>query len=172
MVVSPFDTIRLFTQEHRNLLNGGYSIVLNSTADTAVMSRNMKCTICGGQEFVDCVISTKGGLGDEVDTTVSNASTSACRQCGHIEWFLSEKTMKDLVLREKQTIEYQKQLKEYEQKKAILQEKIERFNKIIADEDQTVRTIKEAKEKIILLENELKSLRKPDGPNGPRATMW
>lgn len=131
------------------------------------MVKKMKCTNCGGNEFIECVISTDGmGVGDRVTTSVSNASTFACRQCGHIEWYLSEQAFKAHDQREKQKTEYQAELAKYEQKKRSLESEIERLRKIIADENQTVKAVNDAKAKLGDLEYELMNLREPTEQNG------
>ena len=123
----------------------------------------MKCTSCGGSELIDCVISAYDSIG-EVTSDIRNASTYACRQCGHVGWYLSEQTFKAHDQREKQKAEYRADLVKYEQRKKSLESEIERLRKTITEENQTVKAVNNAKTKLADLEKELKSLLAPSVP--------
>jgi len=125
------------------------------------MDKKMKCTNCGSHELVRCGIPSEGG-GELV--SVRNAETYACKQCRHVEFFLLETEIQAIAVREKKQADYEDQVKQYEQKKAALQKQIDELRRVVSDENQTVKAVNEAKEKVMQLENELRNLRKPGNP--------
>lgn len=99
----------------------------------------MKCTNCGNHELFETqAFVPLYGYG-----TV-NVQSFACTKCGHVEFFVPEQTI-------------QRHYAEVEQKKAqerrkeqiladtkYLEQEIQRLESIVADENQTVKVVKEA----------------------------
>jgi len=129
-----------------------------------VMEKNMKCTNCGGTELAPCEIRTSG-MGSECHVTgnVSNTITYYCKKCRHVEFFLSEAEIQSIALHEKKDADDKEQIRQYEEKKAALQKEFEELQRIISDENQTVKAVNDAKSKIADVDYELRTLRKPGG---------
>lgn len=88
------------------------------------MNGKIKCTNCNSDDLF--VYNSEGP-----------ATTYACRQCSHMEWFLNEDTMKLFLRSEKQDL-----LNEM----AELQDKLKPLQSIINDQNQTLAAIRDAKE--------------------------
>jgi len=132
------------------------------------MDEKIKCTHCGGLELVPCDISIEGwGVGERVTGSVSNASTYFCKKCRHVEFFLSATEIQAIAAREKKEADLREQVRQYEQKRAALQKEFEDLQRVISDENQTVKAVNDAKQKIMGIENELRSLRNPDNSHRP-----
>ena len=129
----------------------------------------LKCLCCGSSNLID------GGLQIQVcgdaSLKMDNITSKTCLDCGHVMIFNSE--YKDQVNKEKIiVIESQKKHDDDVQElndKLIplksemdsLQEKMQSLNKIISDENQTVRTIKEAMAEKATIGEKIEKLRKP-----------
>jgi DNA-binding transcriptional regulator YhcF (GntR family) len=72
--------------------------------------------------------------------------------------FLSTEKMKGYFVREQRDEELKQQTAAYEKKKSELETQIAELRRIINDENQTVKAVKEAKEKLNSSENELRML--------------
>jgi predicted nucleic-acid-binding Zn-ribbon protein len=125
----------------------------------------MKCSQCGGTKFLDIQVSFGGcnafsGDGVEYPRT---ADSFVCEKCGHIELFIEKATLTAYYEKVKQDKELEQAQKIYNQERKKLQGEITRLEILIKDENQTVKTIKDAKEQLNRLQNELRlmSLRPP-----------
>jgi len=96
-------------------------------------------------------------------TYITNTETFACKKCCHIEWFVNEDAIQIAFQQyehnRKHTIEHKKKLTRLKIKKSNLENKINKLNNIISDENQTVKTVNEAKLKLQSLINELSNLK-------------
>ena len=118
---------------------------------------DMKCPSCGGTDFVpyqfaEYVISE---FKPHVDSFV-------CVNCGRVEFYARESDLKATVVNFKAKQEREAKLAE---EKARAEEKIRGYKKeleglkaIVNDENQTVKTVKEAQARIIEIEKELEGL--------------
>jgi len=101
-----------------------------------------KCASCGGMELFATYLSgyeyTGGGGMD----------TLACKTCGHINMFLSDAKIKAKTDADNVEKEIQKLLNEYENEKTKLQKELEELEAILNDENQTMKVVNEAKDKI------------------------
>ena len=123
------------------------------------MGEKMKCTHCGGLELAPCNISIEGmGVGDRVTGNISNTSTYFCKKCRHVEFFLSETEIQAIAVREKNEADYREQIRQYEREKAALEKEFEVLQRIISDENQTVKVVNDAKQRIADIDNELRTL--------------
>ena len=119
----------------------------------------LKCLYCGCEkEFVgvslfDCWIAADAG---EIRQKVQ---VLACTECGFIQMFDADKVQVNSVL------ETRRKEEEAKQRELERQEKIKKLNKeiadtkaIIGDENQTVKVVREAQEKLRRLEEQLSEL--------------
>jgi hypothetical protein len=120
----------------------------------------MKCTQCGNSNLNKVRIShSEGGYFEGV-------SSYACSKCGHIEWFLDNSTTvkQSNLIRQKEQDELGHKIREEE---ALLVKKfndeVARLDKIINDENQTMKAINEAKKQKEILEKNHKKRQKPSG---------
>ena len=124
-----------------------------------------KCPHCGSTEFVGIPLASVSGLDVGYDEYVS---AMACVKCRHVELVaypeVVEKELNRIKTEEKKAAEkvkLEKRIKE-------IKSEIDNLKKISKDENQTVKTVREAKEKIIQLEEELRALQdKLEPPDWP-----
>jgi len=105
------------------------------------------------------------GAGDHVSSGISNASAYFCRKCRHVELFLSETEIQAMDTREKNETAHNNRVREYMMKKEMLLQRLERLQRIISDENQTVKAVNDAKEEIQYVQAELSGLVEPRDPN-------
>jgi predicted nucleic-acid-binding Zn-ribbon protein len=148
------------------------------------MDKRIKCTNCGSKDFIEYAQTIDGQhfqlglqkqllmntLGRDEDCFEENIlSIYACLKCGHLEFFVSEKKIQNHVLREKKQAEARAdaeyRVKQQEQKETALRKQIDDLEKIVDDEDQTVKAVNEAKENIRKLKRELEELYRSDPRN-------
>ena len=102
----------------------------------------MKCTNCGSENLFE----TKAYL-ILFDAGQTNVTTFACENCGHVEFFIYDSILK----RHKQDVmrkeEIKKRQEEERRKKEEFDLEIAKLDKIINDENQTVKAVREAQNK-------------------------
>ena len=114
----------------------------------------MKCPSCGGTKFVPygLAIGIAGEYEEQVDAF-------ACMGCGRIEIYARENILDRKVdqIREAQRI--QEERNEIDAEIALKEKELEELKKIIGDEDQTVKNVREAKEKMVEVQNRINVLK-------------
>lgn len=100
------------------------------------MDKNIRCTNCNS---VDLILYNQEGP----------ATTYVCTQCCHMEWFLNNDTMQLFFRYEKS---------ELEAERTKLQTQIDELQIIISDPNQTLKAIKEARDKNSVLRETLKTV--------------
>ena len=117
----------------------------------------MKCTNCGNETFFETKILDNHVLATE-GYVAQTVRSYACLQCGHIELFVSQNDIdaynEEQAKKKKEQDEKNKLAVEIEnQEKNIIE-----LRKLINDENQTVKTVKEAKANLELAERKLNDL--------------
>ena len=114
-----------------------------------------KCPYCGSTDFVEINLVEVSGL--DVGCT-QNVTSMACVKCGHMDIVakpeIIKKRLDSIKAEQDRKAEIVNLKKQIEEVKA----EIKRLKAIIADENQTVKAVKEAKEEINGYENELRNL--------------
>jgi len=123
----------------------------------------MKCGMCGNNElvFYGCVCGA-----DNQPLFGKAAKTYICKKCRHVEWFADESTIEQAAAEEQKNAEHCKKMEEYESERAKLEKEIEQLRKIVADENQTVKRVREAELELVEAETKLATLREP------RKDLW
>lgn len=117
----------------------------------------MKCSICGSENLFEISIINNQVLRTEgyVSQTVLSY---ACEDCGHIELYAPQ----EMINKRKESIKFEKEreikLINLNEKIAGVNDDINKLKTIIADENQKVKTVNEAKNKLNEAESELKKL--------------
>lgn len=116
----------------------------------------MKCPFCGPSEFIEIPL-----ISIFIDGTIyaENGTSMACTKCGHVEIKADLDMLKKILDREKTEQKNKEMIAELEKEIQSLEEEKERLEKIIADENQTVKNVRIAKEKIASLNDDLHSLK-------------
>lgn len=114
----------------------------------------MKCLLCGKEKFFKVkiidnqVIATEGYVSQTVDAY-------ACENCGHVELFVSQDVINKHFQSIREENEKQERRKLLQDEITRLKSEIKKLTEIVADENQTVKTVNEAKLKLKELQNEL-----------------
>ncbi len=85
----------------------------------------------------------------------------ACKKCHHVDFYVTEKTIKKYEDQVKKQEEYCRRMDEYQSRKNEIEKEMARLKEIINDENQTVKAVNEAKEKLSGLDFESRNLRPP-----------
>lgn len=118
----------------------------------------LKCLSCGCErEFVDIKLAEVLILSD-CGNYSQTVKAYACTECGFVQLYDKEQVNKRLK-EMKNEEEFSKKLEEYNNKISALQEEIKKTQVIIEDENQTVKTVREAKDRLVKLKNELEWLK-------------
>ncbi|MCL2540297.1 MAG: hypothetical protein FWE53_02565 [Firmicutes bacterium] len=120
------------------------------------MEAKIKCSCCGGTELSRCLV---WGSCYEGSCRFESETTYACNNCGHIEWFLNTSYLvkqDDERLAESARVLAEKEKKEQQIRR--LESEINALQALIRDENQRVKTVNEAKDKLTRLKEELRSL--------------
>lgn len=116
----------------------------------------MKCDNCGNTNFYKVNIiddqCTEGHVYQRVDAF-------ACDNCGLIKLFVPSQALQNHheQLKKQELLKQEKE--KFEKEKLELEERIRTLQIIIDDENQTVKTVKQAKEEQTLIQNELRKLK-------------
>jgi len=120
----------------------------------------MKCTQCGNSKLNKVRIThSEGGW-------LEGVSSYVCVKCGHIEWFLdNSSTVKaNNQLEQKLQQENEERIRKEE---ALVTQKYkterDRLEKIINDENQSVKAVKDATKELKILDDNYKKRPKPPG---------
>ena len=114
----------------------------------------MKCPSCGGTEFVpyELAIGMAGEYEEQVDAF-------ACMGCGRIEVYARKNILDRKADQIRQAQRIQEERKEIDAEIAAKEKELEELKKIIGDENQTVKNVREAKEKMVEVQNRINVLR-------------
>lgn len=114
----------------------------------------MKCPSCGGTEFVpyELAIGMAGEYEEQVDAF-------ACMGCGRIEVYARKNILDRKADQIRQAQRVQEERKEIDAEIAVKEKELEELKKIIGDENQTVKNVREAKEKMVEVQNRINVLR-------------
>lgn len=114
----------------------------------------MKCPSCGGTEFVpyELAIGMAGEYEEQVDAF-------ACMGCGRIEVYARKNILDRKVDQIRQAQRIQEERNEVDAEIAVKEKELEELKKIIGDENQTVKNVREAKEKMVEVQNRINVLR-------------
>jgi len=124
------------------------------------MDKKIKCTYCGNS---DLFLYDLQGHGYEDNASFKGfADIFVCRQCRHIEWFLSEGTMQSFILQEQRSTKYNNKVEKVKKERIAVQKQIDSYQKIVDDENQTVKSVNVARAKIESLQEKLDNLIIPD----------
>lgn len=122
----------------------------------------MKCLNCGNTEMFEVSMSQSFRHGEIITEPIERISSFACAKCGHIELFASEEMIKSYEEHKKKKAIAEKQKKELEEEQYSIRGRIDKLEKeifelrkFVGDEHNTVKQVKEGKEKIRVLECEL-----------------
>lgn len=124
----------------------------------------MKCPNCGCEDFYIDRLRTgsgcvEGGAWEPIEINGCQVVTYLCKKCGRVELYGPDSLAK-YQAQEKERIEKeQKQLEAEKRKSNLLKEKA-RLEAIAEDENQTVKAVRKANERLEKINEELK--------NGPR----
>ncbi|MDY0236632.1 MAG: hypothetical protein RBR71_11410 [Gudongella sp.] len=116
-----------------------------------------KCLACGGTNLVPyspCKVLTCGEIGFDYLT-----ESFACVNCGHIEFYAIQSKLDKQLEHNKKEEERKKLAAEYDKQIEAKKAELEKLRSIIADENQTVKAVKEAENKIVDVENEIRGLK-------------
>lgn len=115
---------------------------------------DMKCPSCGGTEFVPygLAIGMAGEYEEQVDAF-------ACMGCGRIEVYAKTNILDRKVDQIRQAQRIQEERNEVDAEIAVKEKELEELKKIIGDENQTVKNVREAKEKMVEVQNRINVLR-------------
>ena len=116
----------------------------------------MKCPFCGSSEFIEIPLIS---ICIEGTSYAENGTSMACTKCGHVEIKANPDMLRDILDQKKTEQRNKEMIAELEKEIQSLEEEIERLEKIIADENQTVKNVRIAKEKIASLNDEVHSLK-------------
>lgn len=114
----------------------------------------MKCPSCGGTEFVPYVLAI--GMAGEYEEQVD---AFACMGCGRIEVYARKNILDRKADQIRQAQRIQEERKEIDAEIAVKEKELEELKKIIGDENQTVKNVREAKEKMVEVQNRINVLR-------------
>lgn len=114
----------------------------------------MKCPSCGGTEFVpyELAIGMAGEYEEQVDAF-------ACMGCGRIEVYARKNILDRKADQIRQAQRNQEERKEIDAEIAAKEKELEELKKIVGDENQTVKNVREAKEKMVEVQNRINVLR-------------
>ena len=112
-----------------------------------------KCPSCGGTDFVPYQFASY--LATEFTPLVD---TFACTKCGRVEFYARPDQLKGSIDKIKRDQELDAQIAEYDIKIQEKERELERLRAIANDENQTVKAVKEANERIFEVENEIRML--------------
>ena len=122
--------------------------------------KKMKCLFCGCERnfvevnLADVLIVYDSGSYEQ------SVKSFACVECGFVQSFDKDQVAKKLA-EIKADEEYEKKLAEYNAKIDALQNEILATQAIINDENQTVKAVKDAREKINELNNKMRNMMRP-----------
>ena len=116
----------------------------------------MKCPFCGPSEFIEIPLIS---IWIEGTIYAENGTSMACTKCGHVEITADPDMIKNILDRKKTEQRNKETIAKLEKEIQSIEEEIERLEKIIADENQTVKNVRIAKEKIASLNDDIHSLR-------------
>lgn len=116
----------------------------------------MKCPFCGPSEFIEIPL-----ISIFIDGTIyaENGTSMACTKCGHVEIKVDPDMLKNILDQKKTEQRNKEMIAELEKEIQSIEEEIEHLEKIIVDENQTVKNVRIAKEKIASLNDEVHSLK-------------
>lgn len=119
----------------------------------------MKCVNCGGTEFFETKILNDQVLKTEgyVEQTVQ---AFACLKCGRVQLYVPQKTIDEYLTREQEKKAKEIEMHELEQAITAAVERIRALEAVIEDEEQTVKTVNEAKAELQSEKVRLKELQK------------
>ncbi|MBR2019452.1 MAG: hypothetical protein IKA05_03555 [Clostridia bacterium] len=112
----------------------------------------MKCTQCGNDKLFRTKLEgpTDDGYWNSVDFV-----PFVCDKCGHVEFYVSQEVLEKYVIKQKEDIaEADFNTEKNEKIERIILE-IQKLKVLIADENNTVKEVKEAKESLAIKEREL-----------------
>lgn len=122
--------------------------------------KKMKCLFCGCErDFVDIKLADVLILSDSGNYEQS-VKSYACVECGFVQLFDKEQVDKRLA-ENKKNEDYEKKFAKYHAEVNAIKKEIEVTQAIINDENQTVKAVKEAKEKLNELNNKLNNMSVP-----------
>ena len=124
----------------------------------------MKCLNCGSTEMFEVSMSQYCSDGGWTNPG-KDICSFACAKCGHVELFASEERINRYEEDKKKKAIEEKLKKEMEEEQYSirgsidkLEKEIFKLRKFVGDENNTVKQVKEGKEKIRVLECELRKL--------------
>ena len=114
-----------------------------------------KCPYCGSTSFVQIPLVVVSGL--DVGST-ENVTTTACVECGHVEIIAKPEVIQKTLDSIKQREEKDAKIAEIKKEIDATKKEIDRLKKVVVDENQTVKAVREAKDQITHLGNQLRTL--------------
>lgn len=131
----------------------------------------MKCSVCGSEKLFEMSIINSNILRTEGSVKQSVISY-ACEECGHIELYATQ----EMINKHRETVKLEEEreikLENLKKKLASVNEDIDRLEAIIVDENQTVKTVNEAKSKLNELKKELRDLQQELASGNSKYTMY
>ena len=105
----------------------------------------MKCTVCGSKKMFKVSVFD----GDEA------IRSYACADCGHVDFYVAQEIIEDYKKAERATKEIDKKAAAEKKKIDAIIAEIQKYENIVTDENQTVKAVNAAREKIVELREEL-----------------
>lgn len=109
----------------------------------------MECSQCGSNQFQEVPILNNEGA------KLVGVQSFACLKCGHIETYLIETKLEAIKQGRINKAIIEKKEKEYTLRKEQLTQEAENLQKVINDENSTVKHVNEAKKKLEEIKKEL-----------------
>ena len=130
------------------------------------MERKIKCTQCGNGKFFRTVLNTECTDGNCYGLQ-KHAVSYSCFKCGHIEWFVRNEILKAHIDAERKNELFKQKVANYERRRKELRAQIIEVQRIVNDENQIMKVVNEARQKLAYLQNELQNLRPPQNNANP-----
>ena len=121
----------------------------------------MKCPNCGCEDFyVDQLRTgcgcTEGGAWEPIELNGCPIITYLCKKCGRVEFYAPDSLARYQAQDKKRLEEEQKRLDDEKRRNHLLKEK-ERLEALVKDENQTVKAVRKANERLEKINEELKT---------------
>ena len=108
----------------------------------------MKCTVCGSKKMFKVSVF-------DADSPIRSY---ACADCGHVDFYVAQEIIEDYKKTEQASKEIDKKAAADKKKIDAIIAEIQKYENIVSDENQTVKAVNAAREKIIELREELVKL--------------
>lgn len=119
----------------------------------------MKCTQCGNGKLFKIFNIRLEGEADDRHTHIEHFDSFACDKCGHVEFYVSQEALDKYALKQKEDIAEAEFNKEKAETIERIVSEIQNLKVFIADENNTVKAVKEAENSLAIKEQELKRVK-------------